>query len=41
MVSKREKIPVTPGGGNVFANLGLPEPEEELTKAELASHIRE
>jgi predicted XRE-type DNA-binding protein len=40
MVRKREKIPVTPGSGNVFADLGLPEPEEELTKAELASHIR-
>ena len=26
--------------GNVFADLGLPEPEEELAKAQLASHIR-
>jgi len=41
MVRKRQaKIPVTPGSGNVFADLGLPEPEEELTKAQLASHIR-
>jgi len=41
MVTKRRaKVPVTPGSGNVFADLGLPEPEEELTKAQLASHIR-
>ena len=42
MVKKREaKIPVTAGSGNVFADLGLPEPEEELTKAQLASHTRQ
>jgi predicted XRE-type DNA-binding protein len=42
MVTKHEpKIPVTPGSGNVFADLGLAEPEEELTKAQLASHIRQ
>jgi predicted XRE-type DNA-binding protein len=42
MVKKREtKIPVTPSSGNVFADMGLPEPEEELTKAQLASHIRQ
>src|SRR5260221_12343591 len=42
MVKKREaKIPVTASSGNVFADLGLPEPEEELTKAQLASHIRQ
>ena len=41
MVKKREAdIPVTAGSGNVFADMGLPEPEEELTKAQLASHIR-
>jgi predicted XRE-type DNA-binding protein len=34
-------IKVTESGGNVFADMGLPEPEEELTKAQLASHIRE
>ena len=34
-------IPVTAGSGNVFADLNLPEPEEELTKAQLASHIRQ
>ncbi len=33
-------IPVTASSGNVFADLGFPEPEEELTKAQLASHIR-
>jgi predicted XRE-type DNA-binding protein len=41
MVRKRKsKLPVTPSSGNVFADMGLPEPEEELTKAQLASHIR-
>jgi predicted XRE-type DNA-binding protein len=42
MVKKRQaKIPVTSSSGNVFADMGLPEPEEELTKAQLASHIRQ
>ena len=42
MVKKREaKIPVTESSGNVFADMGLPEAEEELTKAQLASHIRQ
>ena len=42
MVDKRDtEIPVTPGSGNVFADLGFAEPEEELTKAQLASHIRQ
>ena len=41
MGKKRENdIPVTASSGNVFADMGLPEPEEELTKAQLASHIR-
>jgi len=46
MVGKRtapdaaKNIPVTESSGNVFADLGLTEPEEELTKAQLASHIR-
>lgn len=41
MVKKREaEIPVTASSGNVFADIGLSEPEEELTKAQLASHIR-
>jgi predicted XRE-type DNA-binding protein len=38
MVKKREAV--TESSGNVFADLGFPEPEEELTKAQLASHIR-
>ena len=42
MARKQEPdIPVTPGSGNVFADLGFEEPEEELTKAQLASHIRQ
>lgn len=42
MVKQRAAdIPVTASGGNVFADMGLPEPEEELTKAQLASHIRQ
>jgi predicted XRE-type DNA-binding protein len=41
MVKKRQAyIPVTASSGNVFADIGLPEPDEELTKAQLASHIR-
>ena len=30
---------ITPGSGNVFADLGLPDPEERLAKARLASRI--
>ncbi|HEV3457564.1 MAG TPA: helix-turn-helix transcriptional regulator, partial [Thermoanaerobaculia bacterium] len=42
MVKKQELgIPVTPSSGSVFDDLGFPEPEEELTKAQLASHIRQ
>lgn len=42
MVKKRDaKIPVTESSGNVFADMGLPEADEELTKAQLASHIRQ
>lgn len=32
-------IPVTRGSGNVFADLGLPNPEERLAKAQLAYAI--
>jgi predicted XRE-type DNA-binding protein len=35
----KSDIPVTPGSGNVFADLGLPNPEERLAKAHLASRI--
>jgi predicted XRE-type DNA-binding protein len=42
MVKKRETdIPVTASSGNVFADIALPEPDEELIKAQLASHIRQ
>jgi len=42
MVKKRKSaIPVAASSGNVFADLGFAEPEEELTKAQLASHIRQ
>jgi len=33
-------IPVTEGSGDVFADLGVAEPKEEQTKAQLASHLR-
>jgi predicted XRE-type DNA-binding protein len=42
MVGRRTSdIPVTAGSGNVFADMGLSEPGEELTKAQLASQIRD
>lgn len=42
MVKKRKTdTPVIASSGNVFADLGFAEPEEELTKAQLASHIRQ
>jgi predicted XRE-type DNA-binding protein len=40
MIKKRD-IPVTESSGNVFADLGFDAPDEELTKAQLASHIRQ
>ncbi len=40
MASRAEDTPVTIGSGNVFADLGVAEPEEELAKAQLAGHIR-
>ncbi|MGH7812909.1 MAG: helix-turn-helix domain-containing protein [Candidatus Binataceae bacterium] len=36
-----DDIPVTAGSGNVFADLGFAQPDEELTKAQLASCMRE
>jgi len=36
-----EEIKVEVGSDNVFADLGLPNPEEHLAKAELASRIGE
>ncbi len=35
-----DKISVTPSSGNVFVDLGVANPDEELAKAQLASHIR-
>lgn len=32
---------VTSGSGNIFADLGLPDPESELLKARLAAAIRD
>ncbi|HEY1879545.1 MAG TPA: helix-turn-helix transcriptional regulator [Caulobacteraceae bacterium] len=41
MAGKREnEVTVTEGSGNVFADLGVTEPEEELAKAQLARLIR-
>jgi predicted XRE-type DNA-binding protein len=35
-----DDIAVIPGSGNVFVDLGVAAPQEELAKAQLASHIR-
>jgi predicted XRE-type DNA-binding protein len=40
-VAKKPLIAVTPSSGNVFADIGVAEPEEELAKTQLASRIRE
>lgn len=36
---KIDDIPVTPSSGNVFADLGFPNAEEELLKADLVRQI--
>lgn len=36
-----DDIAVTPSSGNVFADLDLDQPEEELVKAELTLRIRQ
>jgi hypothetical protein len=42
MVKKRQVGDrVTAGGGNVFADLGFPQPERELAKAQLVVHMRQ
>ena len=42
MAKKRKtEIAVTTSSGNVFADLGFTEPEEELARAKLASRIRQ
>jgi predicted XRE-type DNA-binding protein len=38
-MAKQSRVTVTAGSGNVFADLGFAEPEEELAKAQLASVI--
>lgn len=39
-MSDRDEISATPSSGNVFADLGLPDAEDLLAKANLALHIR-
>lgn len=39
--ARASDIPVTAGSGNVFADLGFAEADEELARAQLASHIRQ
>ncbi|MEO5739261.1 MAG: hypothetical protein ABIS29_01520 [Vicinamibacterales bacterium] len=39
-MAKKSALLVTPSSGNVFADLGFAEPEEELAKAQLASRIQ-
>jgi predicted XRE-type DNA-binding protein len=42
MAKKRAvAVKVTPSSGNVFADLGFTDPDEELAKAQLATHIRQ
>jgi predicted XRE-type DNA-binding protein len=36
-----EEIPVTVGSGNVFADIGVPNPEEALLKAQLAYRLNQ
>ena len=40
-MAKKSDIDVTPSSGNVFADLGFQEPEEELARAQLASRIQQ
>lgn len=39
-MASQQDTQVIMNSGNVFADLGVSEPEEELAKAQLASHIR-
>lgn len=39
MEEPESDVTATPGSGNVFADLGLPNPEERLAKADLAIEI--
>jgi predicted XRE-type DNA-binding protein len=38
-MAKKTKARVKEGGGNIFADLGLPNPEQELLKAQLTLQI--
>jgi predicted XRE-type DNA-binding protein len=40
-MEKKSNIKVTPSSGNVFADLGFAEPQEELARAQLASRIQQ
>ena len=40
-MASQQDTQVMMSSGNVFADLGVAEPEEELAKAQLASHIRQ
>lgn len=40
-MARHADIKVTPSSGNVFADLGFADPEEELTRAQLASRIQQ
>lgn len=40
-MANKQEGQVIEGASNVFADLGVAEPEEELAKAQLASHIRQ
>ena len=40
-MASQQEDQVMMSSGNVFADLGVAEPEEELAKAQLASHIRQ
>lgn len=39
MLSRRDDTSITRGSGSVCADLGLPNPEERVVKARLASRI--
>ena len=38
-MARKQEITVEESGGNVFADLGLPDPEQELLKADLTLQI--
>ena len=40
MASRDEDIEVTVSSDDMFADLGVAQPEEELAKAQLAGHLR-